>query len=195
VVEGLRERKKLRTRGDITAAALRLFAERGFDGTTVDDIAAAADVSRRTFFRYFARKEDVILAWKSEMALQLRAALADRPASESAFAAAHQAMAKVSSGYAALPQLALGLLRLFELAPVLKPEAGHDSWDVALTEGIAARLGVDPARDPRPRLVALVSFAVLNAAVQEWGGGGGEADLLELLDASFAALRQEARAG
>jgi AcrR family transcriptional regulator len=193
VVEGLRERKKLRTRGEITEAALRLFAERGFDGTTVEDIAAAADVSRRTFFRYFARKEDVILGWKHEMALLLRAALAERPASESAFEAAHRAMATVAGGYAAQPRLALGLLRLFELAPVLKPEAAHDSWDVALTEGIAARLGVDPAADPRPRLVALVSFAVLNAAVQEWGAGGGEADLLELLDRSFDALSAEAR--
>jgi len=195
VVDGLRERKKLRTRADITVAALRLFAERGFDGTTVDDIALAADVSRRTFFRYFARKEDVILAWKSEMAQELRAALADRPAAESAFEAAHGAIAGVVRGYAAQPQLTLGLLRLFELTPALAPEVEHDSWDAALAEGVAARLAVDPARDPRPRLVALVSFAVLNAAVQEWAAGGGREDLLELLGASFEVLRAELRAG
>jgi len=128
------------------------------------------------------------------MAMQLRAALADRPSAETALEAAHGAIGTVVSGYAAQPQLTLGLLRLFELAPTLKPEAGHDSWDVALAEGIAARLGVDPDRDPRPRLVALVSFAVLNAAVQEWAAGGGRGDLLELLDSSFVALRGESLA-
>ena len=90
---GLRERNKLRRREQITEAALRLFAERGFDGVTIDEIADAADVSRRTFFRYFARKEDVILAWKQQMADELRAALAERPEREPPLDAVHRALA------------------------------------------------------------------------------------------------------
>ena len=189
---GLRERNKERRRERITDAALRLFAERGFDGATIDDIAAAAEVSRRTFFRYFARKEDVILDWKRAMAEQLREALAGRPSSEAPLDAVHRALATVAAAYGAQPELTLGLMRLFESGPELQAGSDYQAWDAVLTEGIAERLGVDPLRDPLPRLVATVGFAVLTATVHSWGERGGEQDLTALLDEGFAALRRVA---
>src|SRR5664280_2079930 len=131
---GLRERNKLRRREQITEAALRLFAERGFDGATIDEIAAAADVSRRTFFRYFARKEDVILDWKRRTADELREALAARPASETPLDAVHRALATVAAGYGARPELTLGLMRLFESGPDLHAGSDYQAWDAVLTE-------------------------------------------------------------
>lgn len=187
---GLRERNKLRRHEQITEAALRLFAQRGFDGTTIDDIASAAEVSRRTFFRYFARKEDVLLGWKRRTAEELREALAARPANEPPLDAVHGALATVAAGYGADPELTLGLMRLFESGPDLHAEADYEAWDAVLTEGIARRLGVDPLRDPTPRLIAMVGFAVLTATVQSWGAAGGRTDLVELLDEGFAALRR-----
>jgi AcrR family transcriptional regulator len=190
MAEGLRERNKLRRREQITDAALRLFGERGFDGATIDDIAAAAEVSRRTFFRYFARKEDVVLDWKRRTSEELRAALVARPGEESPLQAVHAALATVAAGYGARPDLTLGLMRLFESGPALKPCSDYESWDSVLTQGVAARLGVDPLSDPLPRLVAGVGFAVLSATVETWAAAGGEQDLVGLLDEGFAALRE-----
>lgn len=187
---GLRERNKLRRRQQITEAALRLFAARGFDGVTIEEIADAADVSRRTFFRYFARKEDVIVAWKQQMADELRAALAERADDESPLDAAHGALATVVAGYADQPELTLGLMRLFEGGPKLHDGADYEDWDVVLADGIARRMNLDAARDSTPRLIATVGFAVLTATIETWAANGGKQDLLALLDAGFEQLRR-----
>jgi AcrR family transcriptional regulator len=79
---GLRERKKLRTRRAIAGAALRLFAERGYDETTISDIAAAAEISPRTFFSYFPSKDDVVFAEMDERLADVRTRLAERPGDE-----------------------------------------------------------------------------------------------------------------
>jgi AcrR family transcriptional regulator len=187
---GLRERNKLRRRERITEAALRLFAERGFDGVTIEQIADAADVSRRTFFRYFARKEDVIVAWKQQMAEELRAALDERPDEEPPLDAAHRALATVASGFADRPELTLGLMRLFEGGPTLQPGADYEDWDDVLADGIARRMDLDAELDPAPRLIATVSFAVLTATIETWARDGGRQDLLALLNSGFEQLRR-----
>src|SRR4051794_41797661 len=79
---GLRERKKRATRQALHGAALRLVAERGFDDVPIEDIAAAADVSPRTFFNYFGSKEDVIVNPDPDRVERLRGLLAEHTADE-----------------------------------------------------------------------------------------------------------------
>src|SRR5215218_9586099 len=82
---GLRERKKLETRRALVGAALDLFSERGVEATTVEDIAAAVNVSARTFHRYFAAKEDVLFADSAERGARFARFLAERPNDEPLF--------------------------------------------------------------------------------------------------------------
>ncbi|MFF9409508.1 TetR family transcriptional regulator [Streptomyces anandii] len=89
---GLRERKKDATRRRLRACAARLFAERGFTETTVADIAACADVSTRTFFRYYDSKEDLLLPDGVELFAAVERALAQRPADEPPLDAVHHAL-------------------------------------------------------------------------------------------------------
>ena len=78
----LAERKRQLVRDELTEAALKLLAFQGFEETTIDQMAAAAGVSRRTFFRYFQSKEDVIIEFLSDLGRQLSHGLSTRPATE-----------------------------------------------------------------------------------------------------------------
>ncbi|MFD7659807.1 TetR/AcrR family transcriptional regulator, partial [Actinosynnema sp. NPDC059797] len=90
--EGLRDRKKRQTREALSRAAVALVAERGLDGVTVEDISAAADVSPRTFFNYFAGKEEAVLAPDPEAGPRLRAGVLAQPAGLSAAEAVREAL-------------------------------------------------------------------------------------------------------
>src|SRR6478735_12313602 len=96
---GLRERKKARTREALQEAAMARFARQGFEGTTVEEIAEACEVSPRTFFRYFPTKEDVLFADADARRDRLLAVLADQPADEPTFAALEAAMRVLALDY------------------------------------------------------------------------------------------------
>src|SRR5690348_11827911 len=124
-METLRERKKQRTRDALLRAAVELFTTRGYEQTTVDDIAEAVDVSQRTFFRYFAGKEEAALALQQLAVARFVEAVRERPADEAPLAALRQA---VLEGWdtlheiieAVVPvELYLRMYRVIESTPVL----------------------------------------------------------------------------
>jgi AcrR family transcriptional regulator len=188
---GLRERHRLRTEAALEHAALRLFAERGFDVVTVDDIAARADVSRRTFFRYFASKEDVLLSDHPRRLAHLRRALAGRPENEPALTALRQAILSMTGGYEEERQRLLDRARIMAQTPSLHARslAHQRLWEEAVADMVAERMGVDPTVDLRPGVVAASTLASLRVAVAAWLARDGRphlptlvAEALDLLD-------------
>ncbi|QMU67049.1 TetR/AcrR family transcriptional regulator [Streptacidiphilus sp. P02-A3a] len=195
---GRREQNKERTRRALVQAAGRLFDEHGFEATTVRDIAAAAGVGERTFFRYFPSKESLVLQQARELIPILQQAVRDRPAAE--------------SGYTAMRNAVLGLLDIYGTAPAvltsgssmrLHPTSRGDRYllfdiEEAVNTAILDRFtsaGADPAA-PGVRLRASVQaragVAALRAirAVHPTSGGSGSApaDTAALVREAFAAL-------
>jgi AcrR family transcriptional regulator len=187
---GLRERKKLRTRAQLTEAALRLFSERGFDATTIEDIVEEVEVSPRTFFRYFDSKEDVVIGFFDDLGEELRAMLAARPPEESPFTAIRRALGSLVDLYTAQADRVTAAKRLAHDTPAIRARLldKHARWENGVAEDLAARLGADPDDDPRPRLIAAVALAAFSTAVTKWVDSNGRQDLPALLRGALEAV-------
>ena len=197
---GLRERRKRLTAAELEAAAYRLFGERGFDAVTVDDIAAEADVSRRTFFRYFASKEDVLLADHFVQLARLREAMADRPADEPIVTALRHALLSLTSDFEERKEKVITRAKLMRDTPSLQARSivHQKLWEEAMQEMVAVRLGVDPVKDLRPGVVAAAALAAMRVAFSNWLAAGCSGDLigltteaLDLLDGGLGQLHDE----
>lgn len=184
---GLRERKKEKTRLALETAALELFAEKGFDGTTVDEIAEACDISPRTFFRYYSTKEDVLFANGDERLAALLAELARRPPDELPIRAVQAAFIATTDAYAQDRERLALRSRIFDSSSGLRSHKfeRQQSWEEAVTAALVARdqLATTKTPDLQLRLVAGASMACLRAALHEWLESGGE--LPALVDAGF----------
>jgi AcrR family transcriptional regulator len=148
---GLRERKKQQTRETIAHAALRLFAERGYDETTLAEIAEAADVAPRTIFAYFESKEDILFSEESTFLDELRRRLDERPADATTVDALREFLGCMES-----PNDEARLRKKVIMAnPALqmKMRARHVQLEPMLAESIARDLGTEPD-DIRPLLIA-----------------------------------------
>ncbi|HEV3364728.1 MAG TPA: TetR family transcriptional regulator, partial [Acidimicrobiia bacterium] len=178
-VEGLRERHRRRTAAELEEAALDLFTQKGFDAVTIDDIAAAADVSRRTFFRYYASKEDVVLSDHPKRLGELQAALDRRPAEEPALTALRHAILSLADRFEEQREHMLRRFRLVTTTPALEARSLclQRNWETSVTAMLAERMGVDPGNDLRPGVVAATAMAAMRVATANWLAGGGRADL------------------
>jgi len=185
---GLRARKRQQTHERLTRAAMALFRERGFEATTLDDIAAAADISRRSFFHYFASKEDVVFAWQEEMSAALVAAIAARPAGESMLAAAENAIAAMVGQLDAGEAIAMARLKRDNPVLQARNQVKYEKLERALAEALGKRAGNKSER-LKARLVAMIATGAMRIGDEFWTAEGAREKPEALVKRIFAAIR------
>lgn len=186
---GLRERKKRERRRCIEDAAIALFEVHGFDGTTIEQIAAAADIAPRTFFSYFPTKEDVVLADYSTRLERIIAELSERPESEGPWEALQACFVEVAADYEAARD---DLVRRFMItaanatvyARSLQLQAG---WEDALADVLNQRAN-QTAEVLESRLLASAALACIRSSLRHWILTGHDTALPTLIHTCFGQL-------
>jgi AcrR family transcriptional regulator len=190
-LQNLRERKKARTRESLREAALELFARRGFDRTTVDDIAEACEVSPRTFFRYFATKEDVLYADDPTWRDVVLAEIAERPVHEAPFAALRAAMLVVAHDYERDRDKLAVRVRIVAESPQLQiyRAVRQQGWEADVVNALEQRSGVRGAQARHElELLAAIGIDALRVTLNAWLVDGRGPGLVTRLDRAFARL-------
>jgi AcrR family transcriptional regulator len=185
-----RQRKKARTRRDLVEAAVRLFDERGFEGTTIEDITNAADVSPRTFFRYFGSKEEILFADHQRSVEDLRRRLDERPQGEPLMVTVREAMLGIAGRIEEERDFQLMRIRLNAESPSVFAFAlsVQQDWVRIIARALAARLRVNVHTDLRPTLIAGAAHVAMRSALTRWAAGQGEESLRELTSEAFRLL-------
>ncbi len=188
---GLRERKKTETRVAIQQAVLFLALGRGLDAVTADEIAAAANVSVRTFHNYFGSKEEALVAaWVSEFRVYVEA-LRDRPADEPILDALEHVFGEIASQIEERPGQAESYVDLLwtSVAMARYRSVLLDEAIRMVTDVVAARTGTDAAMDVYPHLVTAAAISAMVTAYQFTLVSETAGDRERLLRQTFALLR------
>lgn len=187
--DGLRERTRRAVRAELSRVAVELFSTRGYDGTTVDEIAKAAGLSKRSFFRYFPSKEDAVLADMDILGEQVTGQIASRPAGEKPWDSLHMVLGdwaqRIDDATAATERL-----RLIEETPALRArwQAKREDLRQAVSAALREREGVVMTEFEADLLTAAAA-AALDAVSRQWRRDGSRGDRGALIDQAFALLR------
>jgi AcrR family transcriptional regulator len=186
----IREQTRAVVRSLLARTAVELFAAKGYDDTTLDEVAAAAGVSRRTLFNYFRSKEDLALSGLSEQGELIAARFAERPADEDPWTS-------LRAAFQVLRQIDMSAERQLEMVTLLfgneSLRAGHAEkqarWQDLLAPLIEPRLPGSDRRALEARAIAAAAITCLQAATEEWMRLGGKADQFDLYDTAVRAIR------
>jgi AcrR family transcriptional regulator len=187
----LRQFKKQQAREALFNAALDLFFKKGFEQTTVDEIADQAVVSRRTFFRYYASKEDVLVAWMDDMGLRMQEDLRANLGTGDPFTALQAAMMRNADALTADMDSAIALARLSFRTPAIRSHHGnkYTSWEKGFSE-ILCKGKTSAKAHLEARLLAARAIDALRISLDMWVEGDFKADIRALLLKAFQTARQ-----
>jgi AcrR family transcriptional regulator len=194
--ESLWSRTRRAAYAEVTEVAMGLFLEKGFEATTIDDIAATAGISRRSFFRYFGTKEDIVLGHLAGDGARARAALEQRPDDEPAWTALRNVFLSIDEA----PGDHDRLLKISEMmygTPSLRARSveKHLQWQADLLPEVQRRLPPSPDEATaglRAQAVIASAIACLDAAGETWTRGKGTVPLRDLLKVAFDSVPQAA---
>ncbi len=186
----LREIKADAVSASIAATALPLFDKKGFDGVTVDEIASASGISRRSFFRYFATKEDIVVSGHAAFGEKIIELVKARPQGEDVWVSLRRGYDVLVDNVDRDPEGAAMTMRVINSTASLRAHTleKHIAWAVGLAPEIASRLGDADARRLEADALIHASFACLDVALAHFTLSQ-DASLSEKLDAAFNALR------
>jgi AcrR family transcriptional regulator len=189
--EGLREHKKRRTHQRIAEAGLNLFLANGYDATTLDEIAAAAGISRRTFFSYFKSKDEILLAQLSSYVDALKlSVLQDASAGTRPVDIARDALLRFARRFQSPHAIAIARLMRGNEVLRVRGAGGYQRLENALHEGLR-ELWPGQERNDRLRIVAMASIAVLRFAIEGWFQEDCDASLEKYVEDAFEHLKAE----
>jgi AcrR family transcriptional regulator len=191
ITGGLRERKKSQSRAAIADAALAMFAQRGFEATTVADVAKQAGVSPATVARYFPSKESLLFPERDANTASIRAAILARPARENPYTAVTRALSEAPPLDPPGSRRLLLSRQAIARSPLLRGQASTllDTWRETIADAAIAR-GAAPSD---ARVLATIVVAVLDDVADRWALAGGETELAHAVAEAFAALARTQR--
>ncbi len=188
--DGWRARKRRETWRRIAEAGIGLFLQHGFDAVTLDQVAAAAGISRRTFFHYFDSKEDILLAWETEAEAAFLEAMAAEPEGHTPLQIVRNGLAKTISRYESDQAIAIDRLLRSTAALCARKQGSYERKERVLFSYLSGRWP-DPERRRALRLMAMLGVAALRLAVEEWGAEDGRRPLVAYFDETFDILKAQ----
>lgn len=188
---GVRAARKQLTTRELILAAFELFALQGYDETTVEQIADQVGISKRTFFRYFANKEDLVLGNLDHTATLLELAIGERPPTEDTWVSLRRSFDFFVEATTEEPERVCDNLRIMNTSPALKAtQLGKlQLWQAAIVPELTRRLaGDEPYPQMRAAAMAGSALACLDASMNAWFLFSGVRNLGPMLDIAMESV-------
>lgn len=187
MTEGIRERKRRETLARIAETGLRLFMAKGYENTTLEEIAEAAGISRRTFFYYFKSKEEIILVWQTASVEYIRSAVLAQSSDQTPLEAVKNALLKLTAGYESDENIVIDRMIRASEALQARTQSKYLAQEQAVFEALCEKWP-QAKRRKHLRIVAMTAIGAFRLAIEAWSNEDGKRPVSAYLRESFAHL-------